>query len=148
MTGATGSGKTCLACALGHHYCQQGISVYYVRLKQLLENMYLAQAEGNYRKLVHKLSSMNLLVLDDWGPEPLNAQQRSDLLEIIDARYDTNSTLITSQLPIENWHEMIGESTHADAISDRLVHRAIKLESEGDSMRKKTNNLTYADHLG
>jgi len=91
---------------------------------------------------------MNLLVLDDWGLEPLNAQQRRDLLEIIDARYDTNSTPITSQLPVENWHEMTGESTPADAILERLVHRSIKLELEGDSMRKKTNDLTHADHLG
>jgi len=109
--------------------------------------MYLAQAEGNYRKLVNKLSSMNLLILDDWGLEPLSAQQRSDLLEIIDARYDTKSTLIASQLPLENWYEMIGESTHADAILDRLVHRSIKLELKGDSMRKKMNNLTQGDHL-
>ena len=147
ITGATGCGKTYLACALGHHYCQQGISVYYVRLKQLLENMYLAQAEGNYRKFVNKLTSTDLLVLDDWGLESLSAQQRSDLLEIIDARYDTKSTLIASQLPLENWYEMIGESTHADAILDRLVHRSIKIELKGDSMRKKMNDLTQGDHL-
>lgn len=148
MTGATGCGKTYLACALGHHYCQQGIKVYYVRLKQFLENIYLAQAQGNYRQLVNKITTMDLLVLDDWGLEPLSAQQRSDLLEIIDARYDTKSTLIASQLPIENWYEMIGDSTHADAILDRLIHRSIKLELKGESMRKKLNNLTHTDHLG
>ena len=108
--------------------------------------MFLAQADGSYRKLLNKLSSANLLILDDWGLEPLTAQQRSDLLELIDARYDTKSTLIASQLPIANWYEMIGESTHADAILDRLVHGAIKLELKGESMRKKLNFLTDADH--
>ena len=108
--------------------------------------MFLAQADGSYRKLINKLSSANLLILDDWGLEPLTAQQRSDLLELIDARYNTKSTLIASQLPIANWYEMIGESTHADAILDRLVHGAIKLELKGESMRKKLNFLTDADH--
>ncbi len=146
ITGATGCGKTYLACALGHNHCQQGQSVHYFRLKELLEKMFLAQADGSYRKLIHKLSSANLLILDDWGLEPLTAQQRSDLLELIDARYDTKSTLIASQLPIENWYKMIGESTHADAILDRLVHGAIKLELKGESMRKKRNSLTDDDH--
>ena len=146
ITGATGCGKTYLACALGHHHCRQGMAVYYFRLKELLEKMYLAQAEGSYRKLIKKLSTANLLIIDDWGLEPLNVQQRSDLLELIDARYDTKSTLIASQLPIENWYDMIGESTHADAILDRLVHGAIKIELRGESMRKKLNHLTDADH--
>lgn len=145
ITGATGCGKTYLACALGHHHCRQGMAVYYFRLKELLEKMYLAQAEGSYRKFIKKLTMANLLVIDDWGLEPLNVQQRSDLLELIDARYDTKSTLIASQLPIENWYDMIGESTHADAILDRLVHGAIKIELKGESMRKKLNNLTDAD---
>jgi DNA replication protein DnaC len=147
ITGATGCGKTYLACALGYNHCQQGQSVYYFRLKELLEKMYLAQADGSYRKLINKLSSASLLILDDWGLEPLTVQQRSDLLELIDARYDTKSTMISSQLPIENWYEMIGESTHADAILDRLVHGSIKLELKGESMRKKLNSLTSPDHL-
>lgn len=147
ITGATGCGKTYLACALGHHYCQQEYSVYYFRLKELLEKLFMAQADGSYRKFVNKLKSCDLLILDDWGLEPLNAQQRSDLLEIIDSRYDIKSTLITSQLPINNWYEMIGESTHADAILDRLVHGAIKLEPKGGSMRKKLNELTQVDHV-
>ena len=146
ITGATGCGKTYLACALGHNHCQQGENVYYFRLKELLEKMFMAQADGSYRKLLNKLTSANLLILDDWGLEPLTPQQRSDLLELIDARYDTKSTLIASQLPIENWYDMIGESTHADAILDRLVHGAIKLELKGESMRKKLNSLTGADH--
>lgn len=146
ITGATGCGKTYLACALGHTHCQQGQTVYYFRLKELFEKMYLAQADGSYRKLLNKLTAANLLILDDWGLEPLNVQQRSDLLELIDARYDTKSTLIASQLPIENWHQMIGESTHADAILDRLVHGAIKIELQGESMRKRLNDLTDGDH--
>ena len=146
ITGATGCGKTYLACALGHNHCQQGENVYYFRLKELLEKMFMAQADGSYRKLINKLTSANLLILDDWGLEPLTPQQRSDLLELIDARYDTKSTLIASQLPIENWYDMSEESTYADAILDRLVYGAIKLEFKGGSMRKKLNSLTEADH--
>jgi len=147
MTGATGCGKTYLSCALGYHYCQQEHSVYYFRLKELLEKLFMAQADGSYRKLISKLKGCELLILDDWGLEPLNAQQRSDLLEIIDARYEFKSTMITSQLPVANWYEMIGESTHADAILDRLVHSAIKIELGGESMRKRLNQLTDADHV-
>lgn len=146
ITGATGCGKTYLACALGQHHCQQGYSVFYFRLKELLEKMYLSQADGTYRKFITKLTNANLLILDDWGLEPLTVQQRSDLLELIDARYDTKSTLIASQLPQEHWYEMIGESTHADAILDRLVHGSIKIELEGESMRKIIKNLTDGDH--
>ena len=109
--------------------------------------MYLAQAEGSYRKFINKITSANLLIWDDCGLEALNVQQRSDLLELIDARYDSKSTLIASQLPLEHWYEMIGESTHADAILDRLVHGSIKLELKGGSMRKKSNSLTDGDHL-
>ncbi len=107
----------------------------------------MAQADGSYRKLISKLKGCDLLILDDWGLEPLNAQQHSDLLEIIDARYDFKSTMITSQLPVANWYEMIGESTHADAILDRLVHSAIKIELQGEPMRKRLNLLTDADHV-
>ncbi|MBB1344409.1 ATP-binding protein, partial [Pseudoalteromonas sp. SR45-6] len=110
ITGATGCGKTYLACALGHEHCLQGKSVYYIRLKELLESLFLAQADGSYRKLLAKLIKYDLLILDDWGLEPLSAQQRGDLLELIDARYGYKSHIIISQLPQENWHEMIGES--------------------------------------
>ncbi|WDE07713.1 ATP-binding protein [Thalassomonas viridans] len=147
ITGATGCGKTYLSCALGHHYCQQEHNVYYFRLKELLEKLFMAQADGSYRKQINKLKNCDLLILDDWGLEPLNAQQRSDLLELIDARYDLKSTLITSQLPISHWYEMIGESTHADAILDRLFHSSIKIELQGESMRKKLNKLTDADQV-
>lgn len=147
ITGATGCGKTYLSCALGRHHCQHNHSVYYFRLKELLERLFMAQADGSYRKQITKLKTCDLLILDDWGLEPLNAQQRSDLLEVIDARYDSKSTLITSQLPIENWYDMIGESTHADAILDRLIHGSIKLALQGESMRKRQNPLTDADRV-
>lgn len=147
ITGATGCGKTYIACALGHHHCRQGHSVYYFRLKALLEQMYLAQAEGSYRRLLNKLAACDLLILDDWGLEPLSAQQRSDLLELVDARHDVHSTLIASQLPLEHWYPMIGESTHADAILDRLIHGSLRIELQGESMRQKTRlDLTDADH--
>lgn len=120
----------------------------YFRLKQLLAQMYLAQADRSYRKLLDKLANCHLLLLDDWGSEPLNPQQRADLLELIDARYDRTSTLITSQLPVPNWYQMIGESTHADAILDRLLHSAIKIELKGESMTKSMNKLTQGDHSG
>lgn len=145
VTGATGCGKTYLACALGTEHCRQGKTVYYFRLKELLEQMYLSQADGNYRKLVNKLIKAELLIIDDWGLEPLNANQRSDLLELIDGRYDHYSTVIISQLPISSWYDMIGESTHADAILDRLIHRSIKIELKGESMRKSTKSLTHGD---
>ena len=146
ITGATGCGKTYLACALGHQVCQQGHSVLYFRLKELLETMYLAQAEGSYRKLVNKLASCELLILDDWGLEPLTPAQRSDLLELVDARHDTHAILIASQLPLESWYPMIGESTQADAILDRLIHGALRLELKGESMRKARLDLTDPDH--
>ncbi len=147
ITGATGCGKTYLACALGYEHCLQGKSVYYVRLKELLENLFLAQADGSYRKLLAKLVKYDLLILDDWGLEPLSAQQRSDLLELIDARYGFKSHIIISQLPQENWHQMIGEATHADAILDRLIHGAIQLNLQGESIRKQLNKLTDDDQL-
>jgi DNA replication protein DnaC len=145
ITGATGCGKTYIACALGAEHCKLGRIVLYFRLKELLEQMYLAQAEGTYRKLLSKLIKADLLIIDDWGLEPLNANQRSDLLELIDGRYDHHSIVIISQLPVNNWYEMIGESTHADAILDRLVHRSIKMELQGESMRKVKKPLTDGD---
>lgn len=147
LTGATGCGKTWLSCAIGHHYCSQGQAVFYFRLKELLERMYLAQAEGSYRKLVIKLSQTPLLILDDWGLEPLDQEQRSDLLELVDLRYENKSTIISSQLPIEHWFTMIGESTFADAILDRLIHSSVRIELKGESMRKSQKLLTEGYHL-
>lgn len=145
ITGATGCGKTYLACAIGRSHCRLGKTVYYLRLKNLLEQMYLSHAEGSYQRLVSQLTKADLLILDDWGLAPLNGNQRSDLLELIDGRYNHRSTMIISQLPINNWYEMIGESTHADAILDRLIHRSIKIELKGESMRKMTKPLLDGD---
>lgn len=145
LTGATGCGKTYLACALGRHICRQGHSVYYFRLKNLLEECYQSHADGSYPKLLGKLAKSTLLIIDDWGLEPLAADQRSDLLEIIDQHYQKGSILLISQLPIEEWHRMIGDATHADAILDRLVHGSIKVNLVGESMRKVCSQLTEGD---
>ncbi|MBD2816730.1 ATP-binding protein [Xenorhabdus sp. Flor] len=145
LTGATGSGKTYFACALGRHYCRQGYTVYYYRVKGLLAQCYQSHGEGSYPRLLSKLSRSQLLILDDWGLESLSADQRSDLLEIVDQLYQRGSVLLISQLPIEKWHQMIGDATHADAILDRLVHRSIKIELKGESMRKQGATLTDGD---
>lgn len=147
ITGATGSGKTYLSCALGRHFCLQGQSVRYFRLKSLLEELLMAQGDGSYRKVLSKIGGCDLLILDDWGLDPLSSQQRSDLLDLIDERYGKKSLIIVSQLPIENWYEMIGESTHADAILDRLLHGAQKIALQGESMRKTGLALTESEQL-
>ncbi|WP_457921461.1 ATP-binding protein [Vibrio harveyi] len=135
LTGATGCGKTYLACVLGRHLSRQGHSVYYLRLKNLLEKCYQSHADGSYPKLLGKLAKSALLIIDDWGLEPLAADQRSDLLEIINQHYQKGSILLISQLPIEEWHRMNGDATHADAILHRLVHGSIKVNSAGESRR-------------
>ncbi|RAW99190.1 MULTISPECIES: IS21-like element helper ATPase IstB [unclassified Photorhabdus] len=145
LTGATGSGKTYLACALGRHYCRQGYVVYYYRLKGLLELCRQCHGDGSYPRLLNKLSRSQLLILDDWGLEVLTSDQRSDLLEIVDQFYQRGSVLLVSQLPIEKWYQMIGDATHADAILDRLVHGSIKVELKGESMRKVCSTLTDGD---
>ncbi|ELB2803032.1 ATP-binding protein [Vibrio alginolyticus] len=127
------------------HLCRQGHSVYYFRLKNLLEECYQSHADGSYPKLLGKLAKSALLIIDDWGLEPLAADQRSDLLEIIDQHYQKGSILLISQLPIEEWHRMIGDATHADAILDRLVHGSIKVNLAGESMRKVCSQLTEGD---
>ena len=141
LTGATGCGKTFLACALGQHFCRQGKIVYYFRLKNLMEECYQSHADGSYSRFINKLGKSQLLIIDDWGLEPLNATQRSDLLEIIDQHYQKASIIMVSQLPVEEWHRMIGDSTHADAILDRLVHGSIKLNLQGESMRKLSHSV-------
>ncbi len=145
LTGATGSGKTFLGCALGHNACRQGYKVYYYRLKALMEQCYQGHADGRYSKLLTRLNNSDLLLLDDWGLEPLSSEQRSDLLEIVDLMYQRGSIIVVSQLPVENWYKMIGDSTHADAILDRLVHGSIKIELKGESMRKIQSPLTEGD---
>jgi DNA replication protein DnaC len=136
ITGPAGSGKTWLACALGHQACRQGLSVRYVRLPRLFEMLRIAHGDGSYPRLMNQLAKTDLLILDDWGLQKIAAAQRNDLLEVIEDRYGLRATLIAGQLPIEHWHEYIGEATLADAILDRLLHNAHRLPLKGESLRK------------
>lgn len=137
LTGPTGCGKTWIACALGNQACRQGLSVRYLRLPTLLEQLRIAHGDGTYVRLMGQLLKTDLLILDDWGIQPLTGPQRNDLMEVIEDRHDRRSTLIASQLPIDHWHEYIGEATLADAILDRLLHGAHRLTLTGDSMRRE-----------
>jgi DNA replication protein DnaC len=147
ITGPTGVGKSYLACALAHKACLSGHNVLYHRLPRLLEEISLSRGDGRYLKLMKTLTKAELLVLDDWGLSKLTREQQSDLLELFDDRHHSASTIITSQLPIEHWHQMMPDPTLADAILDRLVHNAHRIEMQGDSMRKKQADLTQSGHL-
>lgn len=136
FTGATGLGKTFLACALGHQGCRRGMNVRYYRLPRLLEELALGHADGRYPRMMRQLLRADILILDDWGLAPLAAEQSRDLLEVIDDRHQRKSTIITSQRPIAQWHELFADPTVADAILDRLVHGAYRIELSGESMRK------------
>ena len=136
ITGRTGCGKTWLACALGNQSCRQGLSVRYVRLPRLLEQLRISHADGSYARVMMQLLKTDLLILDDWGMQPLDASQRQDLMEVIEDRHGHKSTLIASQLPVKHWHDYIGEATMSDAILDRLLHGSRRLELSGESMRK------------
>ena len=126
-----------MAClCTGHRACRDNRSVLYHRVPRLMEALGLARGDGRYVRMLKMLARVQLLILDDWGITPLTAEQRRDLLEIIDDRHDRASTIVTSQLPVEHWHEHIGNPTIADAVLDRLVHGAHRLELKGDSMRK------------
>jgi len=142
LTGATGVGKTWLACAVSHRACMEGFSAKYLRVPRLLHDLGIARADGSYAKTLEKLARVQLLILDDWGLTTLGAQQRRDILEILEDRYQRRSTILTSQLPVKKWHEYIGEPTLADAILDRVVHSAHRIDLHGPSMRKhmKSNN--------
>jgi DNA replication protein DnaC len=137
VTGQTGTGKTWLACAFGRQAARQDHSVLYLRVPRLFEDLAMARLDGRFPRLVDKLARVQLLILDDWGTHSLNDQQRLDLLEIFEERYRRKSTLITAQLPVAQWHDMIGEPTIADAILDRIVHNAHRIGLEGDSLRKR-----------
>lgn len=138
ITGSTGSGKTWIACALAQQTCRQGRSVLYWRVPRLIEELRIAHGDGSYIRFLKTLSKASLIVLDDWGLTALSVQDRADLLEILDDRVNSGSTLIASQLPVEAWHAYLGEPTLADAILDRLVHHShrIELKVPGESMRK------------
>jgi DNA replication protein DnaC len=137
ISGPTGVGKTFLACALAQKACREGFRTLYLRSPQFFYQIALARADGSYATLMKRLSKAHLLVLDDLALTPLNDTERRDLLEVTEARHGSSSTLITSQLPIENWHDHIGDPTIADAILDRLIHNAHRIQLKGGSMRKK-----------
>jgi DNA replication protein DnaC len=137
LTGPCGVGKSWIACALGHKACRDDLSVLYHRVPRLFTALALSRGDGRYAKLMSALGKAKLLILDDWGPETLNPEQARDLLEIVEDRMDVGSILITSQVPVDRWHDMIGAPTIADAILDRLVHNAYRIELNGDSLRKR-----------
>jgi DNA replication protein DnaC len=136
ITGATGCGKTWLACALGNAACRQGLSVTYVRTPRLFEELRIAHGDGSFARRLAALAKTDLLILDDWGLAPLGQPERNDLLEILDDRVGNRSTLITSQLPVEHWHAYLNDPTLADAILDRIIHAAHKITLAGESLRK------------
>ncbi len=142
ITGPTGVGKTWLACALAHKACREGYTAQYVRLTRLLRELTIAKGDGQYSKLLTSLAKVDVLILDDWGLMKLSAENRLDLLEVLEDRHGRRSTIATSQLPIEEWHGIIGDATLADAILDRLVHNAYKINLRGESMRKQQAKLT------
>lgn len=140
ITGPCGVGKTWLACALGQMACRDGMTVLYHRLPRLFASLELAHGDGRFPRLFRQLVKVDLLILDDWGPDRLTASQRRDLMEIVEDRYGSGSTAITSQLPVDTWHEVVDEPTFADAILDRLVHNAHRLTLDGPSLRKTKAN--------
>lgn len=142
ITGSTGVGKTWLACAFAHKSCRDGYSAHYIRLSRLLGELVIAKGDGRYVKLLAQLAKMDVLIIDDWGLAKLTAENRRDLLELLDDRHGRRSTIATSQFPIDQWHDVIGDPTLADAILDRLIHNAYKINITGESMRKKRSKLT------
>ncbi len=148
ITGPTGVGETWLVCALAHKACREGYTAQYLRLPRLLQELAIAKGDGRYPKLLATLAKTDVLILDDWGLAKLTPDNRRDLLEILEDRHGARSTLATSQLPIEKWHDIIADPTLADAILDRLVHNAYKINLKGGSMRKRTAKLTRTTQTG
>jgi DNA replication protein DnaC len=147
ITGPTGCGKSYLSCALGHQACRNGYSSRYISMPRFLEELTIAHADGSYGKFLHQMLKLDLLILDDFGFAPgLTSEQQRDFFNLIEDRHQIKSTIITSQLPIKHWHEYIGEPTIADAILDRVLENAHRIELDGDSMRKKNNKNTTLTH--
>ena len=136
ITGSTGIGKSYLATALGHQACTLGFKVYYANMAKLFSKLKMGKADGSYIREISKIERQDLLILDDFGLVPIDNQNRSALMEIIEDRHNKASVIITSQLPVNFWHEVIGEKTIADAILDRIVHDAHRIELKGESLRK------------
>lgn len=140
ISGPTGVGKTYIACAIGTAACRKGYTVLYIRAPNLFNMMFSSRSDGSYLKTLGKLAKFSLLIIDDIGLSPMNDTERKDLLEIVEERYLCSSTIISSQVPIKDWYQIIGDPTIADAICDRLLHNAYKIELKGESMRKKSKN--------
>jgi DNA replication protein DnaC len=147
ITGPTGVGKSWIGCALAQKACREGYTAVYQRLPRLFQELPLAKGDGSYSKLLTRLGKTDVLLLDDWGLAKLTAEQRRDLLKILEDRHGSRSTIVTSQLPLDQWHSSIGDSTLADAIMDRLVHNAYKINLKGESLRKKQANLTTTNEI-
>lgn len=139
ITGSTGIGKSYIASALGYHACSMGYRVAYHNLPKLFSKLKMSKADGSYLKEISKIERQHLLILDDFGIQPLDAQSRNALMELIEDRHEKSAIIITSQVPVSKWFEVIGEQTIADAILDRIVHNAHRLELKGESLRKKKN---------
>jgi DNA replication protein DnaC len=146
ITGPTGVGKTWIACALAHKACREGYTAQYLRLPRLFEELSLAHSDGRYTKLMAGFAKTNLIILDDWGLSKFSAEQRRDLLELLDDRHGNRSTVVTSQVPVDHWHDVIGDPTLGDAILDRLVHDAYRINLKGESLRKRHSKLTRTTH--
>jgi len=145
IVGPTGIGKTFLACALAQRACREGMTAFYMRTPKLYYALAMARADGSYTRMLAKLAKTSVLVIDDLGMALMTENERNDLLEVIEDRHGSASTVITSQLPVEHWHEAIGDPTIADAILDRLVHNAHKITLKGESMRKRKSTLTQKE---
>lgn len=139
ITGCTGIGKSYLASALGNQACMKGYKVFYTNLNKLFAKLKMMKADGSYLREISRIEKQDLLILDDFGLQPMDNQNRSALMEIIEDRHGNRSTIITSQLPVQEWYDLIGEKTVADAILDRLVHDAHRIEIDGESLRKNRN---------
>jgi len=142
LCGPTGIGKSWLACALGHKACRDNRSVLYQRFPKLLADLALARGDGRHARILRTLGGVHLLVLDDWGLRPLDGATRQDFLEILEERYGRRSTIIASQVSVDKWHDLIGDPTYADAILDRIVHNAHRINLTGESMRRKRKPKT------
>ena len=137
ITGPTGTGKTYLACALAQKACREGYTAQYIRIPRIFHELHIAKGDGRYGKIMRDYAKTRLLIFDDWGLAKMTDESRRDLLEILEDRNSLSSTLVTSQFPVDTWHDLIGDPTLADAILDRLVHSAYKIELKGNTMRKK-----------
>jgi len=146
ITGPTGAGKTYLACALGQSACRNGVSVRYFQIAKLLQKITYARADGSSPKFLEILAKTQLLVIDDWLRNPLTESQTPDLLEILEDRYGRASTMLATQIPVSDWHDRLGNATLSDAVMDRIIHNAFRLELRGESMRKRRSPLTHSGH--